>query len=104
MSFAHFTPATAQELAAIDQRRNPQGPPNPPERIHGWLNTQLSLARHYGGCTYQGRDYVIAVNEPGQPLVRVDVLQAEAKAKLEADKAAKAARKQDAQAAQGGLL
>ncbi len=25
-----------------------------PERIYGWLDTQLSIARHYGGCKYNG--------------------------------------------------
>ena len=32
--------------------------PHPPERIYNWLDTQLSIARHYGGCTYQGFRYV----------------------------------------------
>ena len=41
-----------------------------PERIYNWLNTQLSIARHYGGCTYNGADYVIAYGEEGQPLER----------------------------------
>ena len=53
--------------------------PNAPERIYGWLNTQLSIARHYGGCKYNGHDYCIAPNEAGQPLVRVDVLKRERK-------------------------
>lgn len=29
----------------------------PPERIYGWLNSQLSIAQHYGGITYQGKHY-----------------------------------------------
>ena len=45
-----------------------------PERIYNWLNTQLSIARHYGGCTYNGADYVIAYGEEGQPLLRSDLL------------------------------
>ena len=45
-----------------------------PERIHNWRGTQLSIARHYGGCKFNGADYVIAYDEEGQPLVRVDVL------------------------------
>lgn len=53
--------------------------PNAPERIYGWLNTQLSIARHYGGCKYNGHDYSIAPNEDGQPLVRMDVLKRERK-------------------------
>ena len=51
-----------------------------PERIHGWRHTQLSIASHYGGLSYQGHGYTIAYSEPGQPLVRDDVLRAEAKA------------------------
>lgn len=45
-----------------------------PERIYGWLNTQMSIARFYGGLTYKGHTYVIAVNEPDQPLVRKDLI------------------------------
>ena len=50
-----------------------------PERIYGWLNTQMSIARFYGGLTYQGHQYVIAVNEPNQPLVRMDLIKKQAK-------------------------
>ena len=45
-----------------------------PERIYNWLDSQLSIARHYGGCKFNGADYVIAYNEEGQPLVRADLL------------------------------
>ena len=62
----------------------------PPERIHGWQDSQLSIARFYGGITYHGHTYTIAVAEKGAPLVRDDVLVREAKARKEADKAAKA--------------
>ena len=51
----------------------------PPERIHGWMNTQLSIARFYGGCNFNGARYVIAHDEEGRPLVRWDVMQREAK-------------------------
>lgn len=71
-----------------------------PERIHGWQQSQLSIARHYGGLTYQGHDYQIAYSELDTPLVRVDVLAREAKE-------AKAASKADKQAItekQGELL
>ena len=57
----------------------------PPERIHGWQDSQLSIARFYGGITYQGHTYTIAVAEKGAPLVRSDVL-----ARKAADKAAEA--------------
>jgi hypothetical protein len=29
-----------------------------------WMNSQLSIARHYGGCTINGKEYVI-VNKEG---------------------------------------
>lgn len=64
-----------------------------PERIYGWLNSQLSIARHYGGCKYNGADYVIAYNEEGQPLVRMDVVTREAKGAREGKKAATQAAK-----------
>lgn len=64
---------------------------DPPERIYGWLNTQMSIAQHYGGLTYQGHDYQIAYNEKDTPLVRVDVLAREAKEAKAAAKAAKVA-------------
>lgn len=44
-----------------------------PERIYNWLGSQLSIARFYGGCSYNGAKYVIAYDEEGQPLVREDV-------------------------------
>lgn len=50
-----------------------------PERIYGWLDTQLSIARFAGGCNFNGARYAIAYKEEGQPLVRLDVVQREAK-------------------------
>ena len=62
-----------------------------PERIHSWLHTQMSIARLCGGLNYQGHEYLIAYDEPGQPLVRSDVIKREAKErKAEARKSAKA--------------
>jgi hypothetical protein len=52
-----------------------------PERIYHWLDSQLSIARFYGGITLDGHSYVIAQHEEGQPLVRVDVLAREKKAR-----------------------
>jgi hypothetical protein len=52
-----------------------------PEKIYGWLDTQLSVARHYGGMKFRGASYVIDFNDPDQPLVRQDILEAEKKAK-----------------------
>lgn len=46
-----------------------------PEKIYGWLDTHLSIARFYGCIGYQGQTYWIAHDEPDQPLVRWDVLQ-----------------------------
>jgi hypothetical protein len=50
-----------------------------PERIYNWQHNQMSIARHYGGLTYQGHTYTIAPHEQGQPLVRADVIKREAK-------------------------
>ena len=44
-----------------------------PERIYGWMDSQLSIARFYGGISFNGANYVIALDEEGQPLVRMDV-------------------------------
>lgn len=52
-----------------------------PEKIYGWLNTQLSTARHYGGCHYNSQPYVIDMDDPKYPLVRRDVYFAELDAK-----------------------
>ena len=57
-----------------------------PERIYNWLNTQLSIARFYGGCDYNGASYAIAWNEEGQPLVRTDVLAKEKKQRVKRPK------------------
>lgn len=61
-----------------------------PERIYYWLDSQLSIARFYGGIHFRGARYVIAFNEPGQPLVRKDVLAREAKERKAEDRAEKA--------------
>ena len=52
-----------------------------PERIYHWLDSQLSIARFAGSITINGVTYVVAMHEEGQPLVRQDVLVAEAKKK-----------------------
>ena len=52
---------------------------NHPERIYNWLDSQLSIARFAGSITINGVTYVVATHEEGQPLVRQDVLMAEAK-------------------------
>ena len=60
-----------------------------PEKIYGWLNTQLSIARYYGGCNYNGHSYLIDMQDPEEPLVRKDVLNAQLKARKAAVKVAK---------------
>lgn len=57
-----------------------------PERIYHWLDSQLSIARFAGSITINGVTYIVAMHEEGQPLVRQDVLAAEAKAKKESEK------------------
>ena len=66
----------------------------PPERIYGWMDTQLSIARFYGAINIQGMRYVIAPDEEKQPLVRFDVLLRESKEKKAAAKAEKQAKKE----------
>ena len=78
--------------------------PQAPERIYGWLDSQMSIARFYGGLRYMGHSYTIAGNEQGAPLVRDDVLKRELKAKDEADKAARTDDRRRAVDAQGVLL
>ena len=57
-----------------------------PERIYNWLDSQLSTARFAVSITINGVTYVVALHEEGQPLVRQDVLAAEAKAKKKGEK------------------
>ena len=59
---------------------------NPPPRIYNWLGSQLSIALFAGSITINGTTYVLAMHEEGQPLVRQDVLAAEAKAKKKGEK------------------
>jgi hypothetical protein len=58
-----------------------------PEKIYGWINSQLSIARFYGGIEYSGYRYTIDMADPDRPLVRADVLKAEQAAKAKAAKA-----------------
>lgn len=83
--------ATPQDMAKLDALIS--GKPEAPERIYGWMDGQLSIARFYGGCTYQGHTYYIAPSEPGAPLVRADVLARESKFKSVKRKAEKQAAK-----------
>lgn len=76
----------------------------PPERIYDWRNTQLSIAKSFGGMKLYGHSYHIAIDEDGQPLVRVDVLQREAREKADRLKADRKAQKLAAQQAQGVMF
>lgn len=46
-------------------------PEDAPKRIYGWLNSHLSIARHYGGCTINGVEYRVRADIEGQPLEEV---------------------------------
>ena len=90
--------ATPQDMAKLDALIS--GKPEVPERIYGWMNTQMSIARHYGGLKYMGHYYYVAYKEDKQPLVRADAFkreEAEAKAREKAERHA-------AKAKQGDLL
>ena len=78
--------------------------PNAPERIYGWLDSQMSIARHYGGMKHMGHEYIIAEHEPRQPLVRLDVVKREALEVKEARNAAKQFAALQANKAQGELI
>ena len=77
------TPRDLVKIKALEAKA-----PAAPERIHGWLDTQMSVARYWGGLTYMGHSYYVAPNETGAPLVRADVLAREAKEAKAAVKAA----------------
>lgn len=49
-----------------------------PKRIYNWQHSQLSIARHYGGCKVNGVEYIIRYDLEGQPL---EEMQMKAKAK-----------------------
>ena len=77
---------------------------NAPEKIYGWLNSQLSIARHYGGCKFNGADYVIDYSDPDKPLVRFDTLTKEKKAAAKSEHDKRLIESLKARAAQGNLL
>ena len=62
-----------------------------PERIHHVSQTQLSIARHYGGITFNGANY--HYDAETDTLIRADIWKAQiASSKEESAKAAKAER------------
>ncbi len=78
--------------------------PRRPERIYGWRDGQLSIARFYGGCSFNGCMYVVDTEDPAEPLVRVDVLDADKKKRIQAAKDKQQIEALKAAAAQGNLL
>lgn len=70
---------------------------NRPEQIYNVSQTQLSVARHYGGCKFNGADY--HYDAASDTLTRMDVWKARcASSKEEAAKSAKAEREKWADA------
>lgn len=48
-----------------------------PEKLYRISQTQLSIARYYGGCIFQGKEYVY--NPEDDTLTRIDVFKKERK-------------------------
>jgi len=57
------------------------------DKIYGWTESQLSIARRYGGISIQGIPYYIDITDPEMPLVRVGVKPYAANIKAEKQKA-----------------
>ncbi len=93
----------AEAIKVLDALLSP-AKPSAPDRIWGWRDSQLSIARHYGGCDFNGQRYVIDEATEGQPLVRLDVIARENKAKVLAAKLAREQAQAEATATQGALL
>jgi len=66
MSASHMTDA---EIAALNDSALPR---DAPFLIRGVTTSHLSIARHYGGCTFNGRHYVYV--PPTDELIRKDVM------------------------------
>jgi hypothetical protein len=74
---------------------------NEPEKIYGWMDSQLSVARFYGGIKFQGHYYAIDMADPEHPLVRQDSI---IKNKKEVKKAQKEVNKKERSEADKALL
>ena len=73
-----------------------------PEEIHGVSQSQFSVARHYGGCSYMGQSYIY---DAGQDrLIRRDVYLARLKQGKAEAKALRDAERQRWTAAQNTLI
>jgi hypothetical protein len=75
---------------------------NAPTRITHVTASQFSVARHYGGCTFNGASY--HYDEKTDELIRLDVWQAELKADKEKAKQWAKAEKEKWEKLQGSLL
>ena len=74
-----------------------------PERILGVSQTQFSIARHYGGCKFNGHHYVYIAES--DELVRDDIFKRDKKARTAFAKAEKAKyNRAKRDKAQGGLF
>jgi len=73
-----------------------------PERILNVSNSQFSVARHYGGCTFAGHSY--HYDSETDQLVRRDVWNSELKQDKEKAARAKKAEKEKWDSLQGKLL
>ena len=73
-----------------------------PEEIHNVRNSQLSIARVYGGITYNGHHYHYDASRDA--LIRQDIWLARMKSAHADGKAARAAEKAKGLALQGGLF
>jgi hypothetical protein len=82
------------QLAGLSQRT--------PYAIHNVSHGQLSIARHYGGCTFQGDHYTYI--HADDELVRGDVLAHIKQEEYKQRQAAKEAGRIEAAQAQEGLL
>lgn len=71
---------------------------NSPERYYNVSQTQLSVARHFGGCKVNGQHY--AYDPTTDTLTRYDVLKREAKERTAAVRAKRKADRDAAHAAQ----
>ena len=94
---------TDDEVAALELARAAgELPSDPPGIIRGVRDTQLSIARHYGGIKFNDHHYTYFPD--GDELIRDDVLKWVTKARKAADKARKSADAIKVAAHQGALL
>lgn len=73
-----------------------------PEEIHNVSYNQLSVARHFGGCKFQGASY--HYDSSRDALIRMDVWQSRMREESAAGEAARAADKAKWEAMQGWLF